>query len=188
MRARLVMLIACAALLGAAAPARADWPAAAGTTVIEGSRTGFAFVRLPQAVEVPMNEEYGLPLTLSGGGRFYGVMLRRETPTREEPITLLSTHGDGNGYDPPDALYPWGPFTDADFDKGSYTLPAGLYRLYVIADGSPIRAQISFPGLEGSASFTPDVPVPQVLTNLARINSAGPFLYTFAGEHALRTE
>ncbi|HEV2756983.1 MAG TPA: hypothetical protein VG318_14545, partial [Actinomycetota bacterium] len=188
MRALLVLLATCAALLGAAGSARADWPAAAGTTVIEGNRTGFAFVRLAQPVKVPLDEEYGLGLRLSGSGRLYGVALRQEVPTRGEPIMLVSTHGDGNGYEPSDRIGPWGPFEEADFESGEYVLPAGLYRLYVIADGAPVRAEIAFPGVDGTATFSLDVAVPYKLVDLPRVNSAGPALHTFAGESTLRSE
>jgi len=174
---------------------RADWPAVAGTTTLTGSRTGYVTVRLPQPISFPLtssseNDVPGLKVRLRGSGRLYGAILREVAPGDDDPAQLMMTSGDGDG-DPQDTtLIPVSGFPQ--FQGGpnapppEYTMPAGEYRLYLLADGAPVQADITFPGYDGAASFTPDVAVPQRLFEMPRVDGGvTPDVAEFAGEGAL---
>src|SRR4051812_36389510 len=86
--------------LFAPASAHADWPSVAGTTTLTGSQTGYATVRLPQAVSFPLtssdeNAAPGLKVSLRGAGRLYGAMVREIAPGDDNPAQLMMTSGDG---------------------------------------------------------------------------------------------
>jgi hypothetical protein len=69
------------------------------------------------------------------------------------------------------------------------TMPAGLYRLYAIADGKPVRATLTLPGLSGTTTVEPHVPVAQTLFTLPRIDGTGPSnVSTFGGEGTLHSD
>src|SRR3954452_17195417 len=180
MRLSPLLLAATAALL-AAAPAYADWPALGASTTIEGSTTGFAEVRVPHAVSLAASDEDSVAhVRLQGTGRLYGVVLRQDDPSTDDPVELMETSGDGDGDPPVTPLWQVGGVPR----NGAPVLPAGNYRLSLIADGKPVTAEITFPGLDGTLATAPEVPVPQHLEALPRFDSSGGPLAMFAGEAA----
>ena len=173
-----------------ATAARADWPTVAGTTTLSGSATGYVTVRLPQPISFPLagsdeNDQPGLKVRLRGSGRLFGAIVREVAPGDDDPAQLMMTSGDGDG-DPQDTtLIPVSGFPkfQQNAPPPPYTMPAGEYRLYLLADGAPVQADITFPGYAGAASFAPDVPVPQRLFAMPRVDGGmTPDVAEFGGE------
>src|SRR3954452_14832509 len=178
--------------LGLIAPgsARADWPSVAGTTTVSGSQTGYVTVRLPQPVSFPLpssdeNQGRGLKTRLRGSGRLFGAIVREVAPGDDDPAQLMMTSGDGDGDPQETTLIPVS--GSRKFQENAppppYTMPAGEYRLYLLADGAPVQADITFAGYAGAASFAPDVPVPQRLFAMPRVDGGmTPDVAQFGGE------
>src|SRR3954468_22008294 len=183
--------------LGLIAPgsARADWPSVAGTTTLSGSQTGYVTVRLPQPISFPLtssdeNQGPGLKIRLRGSGRLYGAIVREVAPGEDDPAQLMMTSGDGDGDPQETTLVAVSGYPEVSGGENQpppvYTMPAGEYRLYLIADGKPVQADITFPGLSGALALSPDVPVPQRLFALPRVDGAAtPDVAEFGGESTL---
>ena len=183
---RILLPLVAACLLMAAAPAHAAWPSLAGSTTIEGSKSGYATVRLDRPVEIDLFD--GIPLKISGAGRFYGVSLRQEGATAERGFSAMALYGDGMEAYEETRLSPWIGDEGFDEERETVTMPAGVYRLHVIADGKPVRATLSLP-LPGATSVTADVAVKQTLFTLPRIEGSGPSnVSSFGGEATMDTE
>jgi hypothetical protein len=181
-----VSLVVAGVLLVGAGPAHAAWPSLAGSTTIEGSKSGYATVKLDRPVELDMWD--GIPLKISGGGRFYGVSLRQEGARGEKGFSAIALLGEGMESFESDRMSPWVSEEDFESERETVTLPAGLYRLHLIADGKPVRATLSLP-LSGSTSVTPNVPVRQTTFELPRIEGSGPRnISSFGGEATMGSE
>ena len=138
-----------------AAPARPV--ALAGTIVVTAKRSGTMRVVLPRPARVDFSEIK----RLQSGGRFYGLVLRHETAD-----AWVESIGIGNcaraGCKP---LFPYSGMNcvcvrqpDGTMTIGEGTLPAGNYRLYVVADGAPVTMRMTLRGLSGSVTVTPTQP------------------------------
>src|SRR4051795_3528260 len=131
--------------LGLIAPgsARADWPSVTGTTTLSGSQTGYVTVRLPQPISFPLtssdeNQGPGLKIRLRGSGRLYGAIVREVAPGDDDPAQLIMTSGDGDGDAQDVTMVPVGGYPEVregQTEQPPYTMPAGEYRLYLLADG-----------------------------------------------------
>ena len=141
--------------VGPAIPASAETSSARtpvtlkGRTVLTGSRSKMIRVRLTKAV---MIERLLAPnradITVKGRGRFVGFALVQDTP-KFDGISLIGGRlpkdsGLGNFYFSPRGL---------DNASGSGRLPAGAYRLYLLADGSPVEVTFDLKGLQGTTRF-----------------------------------
>src|SRR3954463_9694647 len=172
------------AALALAAPAHAEGPALGEVTSVDGSSTAFAQVRVPHPVPLVSSDDHYLPrVRRSGHGRLYGVVLRQDAPGAKAPFSMMATSGDGDG-DPPEHAFEQ---VTGESHEGPPVMPAGDYRLYVLADGKPVHAEIVLPGLEGTASVAPQIPVPQRIDALPRTDSGGPAA-VFAGNGTLASK
>jgi hypothetical protein len=176
----LLPLVAACLYMALAAPAHAAWPALAGTTTIEGSQTGYATVRLDRPLELDLFD--GIPAQVSGGGRFHGAILRRDGGRGEGAFHALLLRGDGMEAYEGDALSIWATDEEYESERDTKTMPAGLYRLYLIADGRPTSVRLTLP-LPGSTTVTPEVPVRQTLRDLERVDDTpGSNAAAFGGD------
>jgi hypothetical protein len=163
------------ALAAGCAPALADPPSLAGSTSIGGARTGYAEVVVPRDLR-PLNEDQP-SVALEGGGGFLGVVLRKlASGPYDYPPTFyalrVATSNDG------------GALLSVENGAGSdnATLPAGTYRLYLVAD-QPGQVTLTFPTLPpGSVVLSPDVATPfQSGVLQSRRNGGGVFSFGQTG-------
>jgi hypothetical protein len=152
-------------LLLSAAPAvahAAATPRLARMTTITGSRSTSTAVVLPHGATVRVDRPtaHSDNVTVTGNGRVAGFDLRSENGSATPPhlfgvLTngcytarctqrehIVSTVAAGF------ASKPVGSLTQ-------YTLPAGRYRLILIADGAPVTVRLRLDGLTGSATIRP---------------------------------
>lgn len=121
-------------------------------TVTTAGTTAYTMVRAPEPFSVKFED--GFSFNLRGRGRIRGFALAQvgerllETPG----LVMLAPgycmkQGCGSPKHPGGG---WGVITGSD---ETFTLPAGEYLLYVIADGAPLRVRLRLPGLSGSNSL-----------------------------------
>lgn len=156
-----MVLLAGAAVPGIASPASATHtstpavdrgavPVLAGKTMLEGSETGWLRVRLPKAVETPDQT------TISGNGRLIAAYLFEE---RDGSVVRdgVNFSTDRFGWCAEQACEPspWASSGSAARTARNGLLPAGTYRLYLIADGAPASVTLRFRGLSGATRLRP---------------------------------
>jgi hypothetical protein len=160
-----LMAVALTALAPAAA---ADLPSLAGETVISGSTTGFVRVSLPVDVVVDTLAADPSPaFAIPRAGPISGLMLRAEAAPGQTAPFILGLRASERDCFVGETLVTrackdnerlWlGGISD---DQGRAHLPAGDYRLYLIASGPVARATLKLPELSGKTEFTPVWPVP----------------------------
>jgi hypothetical protein len=147
-----------------AAPAPA--PALAGTTVVTGSAMVAMTVRLPSPVTVDLHAIGGAgsrnDIEIAGNGRMVGLVLSQggtlhRAPDREIWMTRdnicmrrgCQATGDGIGY----FAVAFG--TSTQPADGTYRIPAGTYRLALLADGAPVTVTLRLHGLPGATTLRP---------------------------------
>lgn len=160
-----------------AAPAAPAPAAVAGVTTVTGSKAAYVDVRVPRqaALRDPMFDE-GRPsdVQISGDGRFVGFVLvskdRKfvlyggkipEEFNKSKSFLRLHLGGEEVGQD--------------------VVVPAGDYRLYLLADGKPAKATLRLKGLTGTRALAPTrpadyqltVPEPDVETSPRAVFAAG---------------
>jgi hypothetical protein len=143
------LLAALAGLLVVPSASAAPAPALTTRTTISGSRTGWTRVTLPRAMAVD-----GTPtISVSNPAAFAGVVLVREKSYNPESAYVVR-HETGTG-----TVYRYGWAGQTEFggtkDFPVYArrvLPAGTYRLYLMASG-PVTATVTWP-LPGGRSST----------------------------------
>jgi hypothetical protein len=172
--ARLAFAAAAALLGGLGGAATASAAGLAGTTTLSASASGYAPVHLDAPVNVQLccDEKQDARVTVTGTGKVVGFMLRRDEDSGDAP-GLLGYRMDIWGYEGDDLwMEPIGRTETTDGEESwAATLPAGDYRLYVLADNSPVKVTLTIPGLGGTLDLTPAVTVPQKMGDLARHDS-----------------
>lgn len=143
----------------------------AGVTVIRGEGPASMLVRVPKPVDTRSKNTSGYdrrpPVMLFGDGRIVGFVL-----TAVEP--------DKSGYAPSYAGWRAGRCLTRACDEPrdgmamlsvvsnleDGVLPTGTYRLYLIADGAPVKVRLELDGLEGQRSLRPQE---RVVTNIKTV-------------------
>lgn len=148
-------MVTAAAVSVTAGPAAAAprVPVLRGHTTVTADSTTFTTVRLPRDVEG--FEE--IETTLHGRGRVRGLVLTEVAENFSDAATYVTvapgyctTPGCG------DEENEYGGWSFLLYRGG--VLPAGTYRLFVIADGAPQRVELRIEGLRGRTSITPKNP------------------------------
>lgn len=126
---------------------------------VSGSRTTSQVVRLERSLAVDVRS-FARNMKIVGGGRVRGVILTPQGDGDGERIFLsglsLSFCGKPGCVDKePQVSAPTRAFRD---EQGRALLPAGTYRLYLIADTKPVRVTFSLPGQRGSLRLQPRQP------------------------------
>ena len=168
-----------AALVGLAAwtlaPARASTPAIpalARSTTIVGRTSAVMKVWIPSNVTLSSNR-----VSVSGSGRFGGVLLRRVRSTFHAPFSLFvnrfnmcfSAPGCAPK-NPKDYFFFQG--IEPEYSEEQARLPRGYYQLYLFTDGSPVTVRLTISGLTGSTNLTPTRRFPYT------VESPTPFIPT----------
>ncbi len=136
----------------ARAPARSDeGPVLTSVTKIVGSRTASVSVRLPHDATLTFPRHGPSPdATITGSGRYAGVVLVSEEwegGLLHEDVFIANRWGfcEQRGSDPEkDVLYNYRGLTRNR--AGDAVLPAGTYRLHVLADGAPVEVTLRLHG------------------------------------------
>lgn len=137
----------------AAAPAV---PTLGATNEITGTAMGSKVVRLARTTTF-RGEDFK-SIKIKGAGRAVGMSLIQQGAPAGQGVSLtglLMTFCGKPGCTG-DRTTAFGSQRTAG--DGTLTLPAGLYRLYLIADGKPTRVTFTMPGQTGSMSVHPDTP------------------------------
>ena len=163
-------LAACAfTALVAIAPAASAAPpqhVAAGITVVEGATSGVTRLVVPRDAKVDENPFIG-SFTASGAGRVQGLVLRvAGAPVtdirsiRAAQVNFCYSAGcTPEAGAPVDRVMTVRGFARATaVDDGHWVVPAGIYDLYLIADGAPGSVTLRFDGLEGTTRIRPEAP------------------------------
>ena len=127
----------------------------AGETVIVGRRSAWTDVHLPSPVKVMIGKTGAGQVVLKGGGRISGFALVEEAANGRPRSGI---YGFRFGHCPTVGCAPESPSVVLGGLSGNRAeiLPAGKYRLYIVADGSPVRISLRLPGLEGKVRVAPD--------------------------------
>lgn len=151
--------IAC--VIAFAAPAAAaPVPTLAGTTVVKGHAPAMMEVTLPSAARIFTSRA----LDASGGGRFFGFVLRPAGTPGSDPRAIV---GGQISFCDTAGCVPDAPFVTVEgfgFQEDStggqnFALPAGTYDLYLLTDGAPVQLTIKLDGLAGSTELEPETPI-----------------------------
>lgn len=180
------LLLACAALACAAglpAPAGAAAPPLlAGSTTLTAGRSASMTVTLPRTatVRIERASAHSDNVAVTGAGRVAGLDLRLDDGTTAPPHLFAALT---NGcYTPRCAhreqivtTYAAGFALKTVSDTVAvYTLPAGRYRLLLVADGVAVTVRLRLDGLTGSTSLRPVGPAAVSWQPLVSNVSAGP--------------
>lgn len=165
-------------------------PSLAGVNRFVGSTSATMTVELPRPAHVTIDD-----IHVSGAGRFLGFVM--ESTSGSYPRAFVQLINEGMCARPGCR----GPFKNlgsgcvcVQSNDGTRqtttdgTLPAGLYRVYFIADGATAHVRLRLPGLDGVRTLTPsgpisariDVPAPEVAEP-----ADGPLIYSAGTTHSL---
>jgi hypothetical protein len=129
--------------------------------VISGDRIAGMRVHVPRDADVSEEAFNNSNLSYSGKGRVVGVVLVQDGPPLRRAYQFVSTRWDFCGS--PGCSGEWQISLTHGINwhgRHGYRIPAGDYRLYLIADGAPVRIELRLDGLTGSTDLRPDVGVP----------------------------
>jgi hypothetical protein len=155
-------------------------PALAGTTVIVGSESAWTRVRVPRA----FHWDDVISATISGDGRGLGFVLVKEV-NGAIPKSPKAIDGIRFGDCFEEACAMRSPIEEAGIGAAGRgdVWPAGIYRLYLIADGAPVRVTMEFPQLDGKTTIAPRIPANAVVQSLTPRVPTTPLFYS-AGDLA----
>lgn len=183
--ALLVGAVAAAVVPGLAPPAgaRHTWippvddspvPALARKTIVEGSETGWLRVRLPEPVRLPRE-----PAVVTGDGRLVALYLVEEKDGAvARDGAYYSAERFGWCADPGCAPDPYASTSGGARTGRDGRLPAGTYRLFLVADEAAASVTIELPGLSGATRLTPRFAAESELTTIeadSPVPGAAPF-------------
>ena len=134
-----------------------------GVNVIEGDTSGYLPVHLPVDALVDPGFYPNKSVTVEGEGKFHGVVFRQVgSKPQSEPLLAAGRFnpdifctGCGTRVDQGISIIGAGDVLPPAMG-GSWTLPKGDYRLYLVTDG-PGRVTLRLPQLEGEQRLTPAV-------------------------------
>lgn len=147
----------------------------AGRNVITGSRTAHVPVRVPRPTTIDVRESLrraGGPnpsIAVKGNGPFVGIVLTQDEPDEADPLLVAGRFHECAGPACPRGRAPINHVYPAAGEEigGSKTppnlrVPAGDYRLYLIADEGPAQVTVRLSGLPGTRLVAPRVEAPGI--------------------------
>lgn len=143
----------------------------AGTNIIEGSQPSVIHVRIPEDVTVDMRlSPYRVKgpnrsVMLQGDGRLVGVALTSMPPVGAVPNSRFLLSGrlgtcGRSGCSPGENIvnFQWPSRYPGQDGPRRHELVAGDYRLFLLADGAPVRIRLKLQGLGGRVHISPRDP------------------------------
>ena len=156
-----VGIVAVAAGALATSPAAARSPVErvtlAGVNVISGDAITGMPVRIPAPTSIEGDPFTNDDVSYSGRGRVVGLALVQEGESRRDAFEVVSVRWSFCG-EPgcrPDPMDVSEITTTSDWRGKRWEIPAGDYRLYLVADGAPVEVTLQLEGLEGVTSLRP---------------------------------
>lgn len=144
--------------------ATATVPELGARNTFTSDHSGYSVVTLPRDARWKWDIFEQTTLRVTGDGRAAGFLLVREGVKKPQGIYAAAFRV----CDEPGCSKGWsGWITRLIVPVGlkwpkkgtTFTLPAGRYRAYVIADGAPVTARLTLKDLQGNVRHSPDVPV-----------------------------
>lgn len=185
-RAALVLAVVVAAVVVTPAPpagARHTWippvdrspvPALARKTIVEGAETGWLRVRLPEPARLSHD-----PAVITGDGRLVALYLMHEEDWAvRKNGAYLAVERFGWCAERACSPDPFASTSGGARTSRDGTLPAGTYRLFLIADGAPASVTIELRGLSGATRLRPRFEAEHELRTLEPrepVEGVGPF-------------
>jgi hypothetical protein len=136
-------------------------------------------------------------VSVTGNGRFPGIVLRRVRSTYHAPYSLFVNRfnmcfsGPGCAPKNPKNHFFWqGPEPEMSNERA--LLPRGYYQLYLFADGAPVTVRLTISGLSGSTKLTPtrrfpysiESPAPTIPNDPATLYYSGGLTHRWGGAAA----
>lgn len=152
-------------------------PSLAGVTTISGTRSASVAVRLtkPATLRDPLLEDAARnDVGVTTAGRFGGFVLVQEGVPALSQIVVVG----GRLPEPSGKLHFVYPANG--LGAGTWRLPAGNYRLYLVTDGKPTTVRLRLPGLSGTTSLRPAGAASAALTFPAAAIDTDPARVTYA--------
>lgn len=140
----------------------------AGTTQIQGSRTSYVEVKVPRPASLSTKVSLGRSsgpnpdVSIQGKGPFVGVVLVPD-PLPADPAGAALVAGRFSTCSGPACPSGRGPInyiSSGPEKKGGHEIPAGDYRLYLIADEGSASVTLRLDGLGGKTRLTPRTEAP----------------------------
>lgn len=144
--------------------ATATVPELRASNTFASGHSGYIEVNLPREARWEWDVFEDSTLRITGDGRAAGFLLVRQGVRRPQGIYAAAFRV----CDKPACSKGWSGWVTRFVSplglewpkKGTtFTLPAGRYRAYVIADGAPVTARLTLKDLQGNADHSPTVPV-----------------------------
>jgi len=134
-----------------------------GVTTITGSTPTRIQVSLPVEASLDFDFRPGEDINMEGAGRFVGLVLAEDVPTRDGNALTVGMLPE----DLSDDLYVFLRDGPAQTRGPSVAVfPPGTYTLFFIADGSPAEVTLRFPELSGHVELSPTTSVRLTLRKL----------------------
>lgn len=184
-------VLGCGAFVAGAvvAPAAARSPAPRVTlgkvNVISGDHIGGIEVHIPRAVTIEGDPFSNDDVSYSGKGRVVGIALVEDGPPTRQAFEVISVRWAFCG----SAACEPGDYVDeltttSNWRGKRWRIPAGDYRLYLIADGAPAEVTLRLGELEGRTALRPTARVAGRIAAPAATAAALPTDHLFLGRAA----
>lgn len=158
----LVALVFVALVAGALiSPAGARSPlgrvALGGVNFISGDRLSGIPVHVPRQATIEGDPFANDDVSYSGPGRVVGIVLVEEGGPLRKAFELISVRWSfcGSPGCSPGPHDEYELTTSPDFGRKRWRIPAGNYRLYLVADGEPVEVTLRLHGLDGTTDLRP---------------------------------
>ncbi|MDQ3952228.1 MAG: hypothetical protein M3279_04595 [Actinomycetota bacterium] len=180
--AALSLVVSVAAPASSRPAAREELPAFGKKTVITGSRTAWTDVVLRESI-APVRD---LSYEITGAGRVTGVVVVRHGRglVRNRPTLIAFRAGRclerGCAGDPQPVVLMLA------YNLENHRLPAGRYRIHLIADGAPARVEFTVSSLTGHTALRPSNGARAQLETIQSMVPAGPNAFAGGVETDLR--
>lgn len=140
-------------VIGSPAPAAAS-PELGAVNVFSAERTAYTTVRIPRDTQVELDFFRTETLKVKGDGRFAGLFLIRQDVDKTQGLyggtfRVCDRKACADGWSGWVTRFLWPVGLKWEKKEPIVTLPAGIYRAYVVTDGAPVIARLSLPNLQG---------------------------------------
>lgn len=139
-------------------------------TTISGSVTAYSDVFLPRSVAPVRDMTY----SVSGDGRLTGFVMVKQGAGLVRNRPALVALRSGRCLEIACEARPQPLMMMLAFNLDDHELPAGRYRVYLVADGAPVRVNLGLPALHGRLGLQPSTPARAQLESIDSMVPAAP--------------